>query len=195
MSEQLQPLETDTKPTDAGRRRRLLVGGGLGGAFAVFKSGSALAGGVCNSPSAFGSIAANPGTSHQPHTFVNCQASSKGWYINPGQKTPRTENWGNISTNLTLSDAGFPSVSGVSASLKLQELLCQPYWKPDYNLIVLYLDVVTGRAGDVITVSDVFAMWNILFNNAAGTGKFLGWTPVTVQAFYTSWVGATNVNG
>lgn len=193
MSEQLQKLVGDTKSDDVGRRRRLILGGGLGGAFAAFKSGSALAGGVCNSPSAFGSIAANPASSHKPHTFDGCNASSKGWYVNPGQKTPRTENWNGVSTDLTFGGAQFPPASGVTASLKLYEALCQPYWKSDFNLVVIYLDVKTGRANGVLSVSDVFEMWNILFNSAVGTGKFSGWNASTVQAFYTSWVGSANV--
>lgn len=186
MSEQLQKLVGDTKSVDVGRRRRLILGGGLGGAFAAFKSGSALAGGVCNSPSAFGSIAANPDTSHKPHTFDGCSASSKGVYMNNGNATA---NWGSVSLDTTLEGAGFPATVNLAPTKKLRELLVKPDWKPDYNLVVLYLDVKTGRAAAVISESDVFAMWDILFNGGTSNPKFSGWTADTVRLFYGSWVG------
>lgn len=186
MSEQLQKFVADTtKSAGVGRRRRLLLGG-LGGTFAAFKSGSALAGGVCNSPSAFGSIVANPQNSHKPHTFDGCQASSKGVYMNRGMAT---DNWGSVDKEITLADAGFPATASVLSTKKLRELLVKPAWKPDYNLIVLYLDVKTGRAAGVISESDVFAMWDIIFNSGTSDPKFAGWTTEMVQKFYLSWVG------
>lgn len=100
-----------------------------------------------------------------------------------------TDNWGSVDKDITLADAGFPETARVLSTKKLRELLVKPDWKPDYNLIVLYLDVKTRRAAGVISESDVFAMWDIIFNSGTSDPKFAGWTTEMVQNFYLSWVG------
>jgi hypothetical protein len=182
------------------KRRRVLLGGGVGAILATVKSGSALAGGVCNSPSAFGSIAANPATSHKPHTFTGCDPHSHGWYgnnagtTNSGKLAKRTQRWSPVNWRVaTLADTGLSGSGLWSSDTKLFDIVAAPNslpngWQPDGNLIVLWLDVKTGNAGDALVLSDVMAMWDILFNGGSDNTKFTGWTSQTVRAFYTAWV-------
>ena len=186
--------------SDKLKRRRVLLGGGAGAILATVKSGSALAGGVCNSPSAFGSIAANPAGSHKPHTYTGCEPHSHGWYGNNAGTTNaralerRTQRWSPVNWQVaTLADTGLSGSGLWSSTTKLFDIVADPNslpsgWQPDGNLIVLWLDVKTGKAGDALVLSDVVAMWDVLFNGGSANAKFASWTPQTVRAFYTAWV-------
>ncbi len=186
--------------SDKLKRRRVLLGGGVGAILATVKSGSALAGGVCSSPSAFGSIAANPATSHKSHTYTGCEAHSHGWYGNnagtsdTGKLAKRTQRWSPVNWQVaTLADTGLSGSGLWSSTTKLFDIVAAPNtlpngWQADGNLIVLWLDVKTGHGGDALVLDDVKAMWDILFSGSSSNTKFAGWTSQTVRDFYTAWV-------
>lgn len=175
---------------DIAKRRRVLLGGGVGAILATAKSGSALAGGLCVSPSAFSSITANPQTSNRPQTFGQC--SSRGWYGNNGVNPSTLDSrWlPLIRSSATLASSGFPANGPWPADTKLYDIVKagSSLWNPDGNLIVIYLDVMTGKAGAVLTVGDVMDMWSILFGSGTNNPKFSGWTAETVRSFYDVWV-------
>lgn len=178
------------------RRRRILIGGGVGAILATVKSGSALAGGQCVAPSAFSSISANPATSHRPQSFGQC--SSRGWYGDSGggSGSDLDPRWAPVSrASATLATAGFPT-GGLPSSTLLYDIVKvdKPNFfkingNPDGNLIVVYLDVITQKAQNGMTVQDVFDMWSILFGSGTTNLKLSGWTPQTVRDFYYVWVG------
>lgn len=175
---------------DTAKRRRVLLGGGVGTILATVKSGSALAGGLCVSPSAFSSITANPQTSNRPQTFGQC--SSRGWYGNGGVSPSTLDSrWMPvIRSSATLANSGFPGNGPWQPDTKLYDIVKagSSLWNPDGNLIVIYLDVMTGKAGDVLAVGDVMDMWSILFGSGTANPKFSGWTADTVRSFYNVWV-------
>lgn len=174
------------------KRRRVMIGGGVGAVLATVKSGSALAGGKCVAPSAFSSIDANPATSHRPQTFGQC--SSHGWYGNNGvDPTKMDTRWSPVlRATATLSNAGFPSGGPWAPTTKLEDIIKadSPLWQSDANLIVVYLDIMTGKGGanSLMTVQDVFDMWSILFGSGTTNPKLNGWTSATVRRFYDVWV-------
>ncbi len=191
-------------PLAAAGRRRALIGGGA--VLAAMNSGSALAGGICVSPSSFSSIKANSKTSNKPKTFGAC--SSHGFYGNGGVSSSTMDTrWSPVSrANATLSNAGFPSygkwgpTSPASAFVGLNTKLYaivsapgNPAWYEEGNLVVIYLDVMTGRAGSTTSVDDVKNMWRVLFMSGVGITdpKYNSWTPETVRSFYDVWVGNT----
>lgn len=172
------------------KRRRVLLGGSVGAILASVKSGSALAGGQCVSPSAFSSISANPNTSHRPTSFGQC--SSRGWYGNNGVGDSTLDaRWSPVNrSTATLANTNFPSGGPWPSDTKLYDIIKvrSRLWNPDGNLIVMYLDVKTGKAGDVLTENDVKDMWSILFGVGTANQKFANWTADTVRAFYNVWV-------
>jgi hypothetical protein len=179
---------------DRNRRRGVLLGGGIGAILATVKSGSALAGGICVAPSAFSSIRANSATSNKPKSFGQC--SSHGYYGNSGA-TDLDARWSPINrATATVSSAGFSGPGLWTADTKLFDIVKtghNPLWKPDGNIIVVYLDVMTGRAGGVMTESDVKDLWNILFSTGSVNPKFSGWDAQTVRDFYKVWVGKASL--
>ncbi|MDD2742567.1 MAG: hypothetical protein PHV02_09855 [Rhodocyclaceae bacterium] len=198
-------VEVDSQLTtmsDQLKRRRVLLGGSVGAVLASMKSGSALAGGVCSSPSAFGSIAANPATS-AVHNYTGCTPSSKGVYANQGNSY---ENWGNVNPVLTLRMCEFtiPGNDKWTLDTKVYDILAglkveTPQGKVNLwderggHLLVMYMDVLTDRAGDALNVFDVRAMWQILFTGSttyeAKDTAVVSWTADMVQTFYLKWVG------
>lgn len=179
-----------TNGTDLAKRRRVLVGGGVGAILASVKSGSALAGGHCVSPSAFSSITANPQTSHRPTSFGEC--SSHGYYGNNGNGVDLDSRWSPVSrANATLSNAGFTPGGLWNPNTKLFDIVKTgqgSLWQDDGNLLVIYLDVMTGKAGGVMTEGDVKDLWAILFGSGSTNPKFNGWSAATVRSFYNVWV-------
>ena len=183
---------------DRARRRRLLLGGGAGAILATVKSGSALANGVCVSPSSFHSITATPKSSLPPRTYGTC--SSHGFY---GNSNNGLSKWGPVATNATLAGAGFPTVTahGWTGTTKLYDIVRAPSlpalpWNSDGNLIVIYLDIMTGRAGTptpALSLSDLYDMWRVRFGLGGFNSKFNGWTPTQVANFYDVWVGNTQL--
>jgi len=178
---------------DVAKRRRVLLGGGVGAILATVKSGSALAdGGQCVAPSAFSSITANSQTSNRPRTFGQC--NSRDWYGGNGIGIPTlNDRWSPVSrASATLASSGFPS-GGWDGQTKLYDIVKadSSSWTADGNLIVIYLDVMTGVAGGVLAVGDVMDMWSILFGAGTANPKFSGWTADTVRSFYNVW---TNPN-
>ncbi|HXE38148.1 MAG TPA: hypothetical protein VN639_06700 [Azonexus sp.] len=179
---------------DIAKRRRVLLGGSVGAILATVKSGSALAGGQCVSPSAFSSITANPQTSNRPQTFGQC--SSRGFYGNNGVNPSILDSrWMPvIRSSSTLANSGFPANGPWPASTKLYDIIKaggNSLWNPDGNLVVMYLDVMTGKGGGVMAVGDVMDMWSILFGAGTANPKYSGWTADTVRSFYNVW---TNPN-
>lgn len=176
------------------KRRNVLLGGGVGAILASVKSGSALAGGICVAPSAFSSIKANANTSHQPKSFALC--SSRGWYGNNGVSLSTLDShWNPVDrSSATLEGAGF-SKGHWTSTTKLYDII-KPgsrLWNEDGNLIVIYLDVMTGKAGDVLSESDVKDLWSILFGFGTMNQKFAGWNVQKVRDFYSVWVGKTTL--
>lgn len=117
------------------RRRRILIGGGVGAILATVKSGSALAGGQCVAPSAFSSISANPTTSHRPQSFGQC--SSRGWYGNNGVSNSIMDaRWSPVNrATATLSNQGFPNFGPWPSDTKLKAIIKSgsSLWAPDAN--------------------------------------------------------------
>lgn len=180
------------------KRRRVMIGGGVGAVLATVKSGSALAGGVCVAPSAFSSISANPATSHRPQTFGQC--SSHGWYGNNGVNPLKMDSrWlPVVRATATLSNAGFPNIGPWPNTTKLNDIVKagSSLWQPDANLIIVYLDIKTGVGGanSLMVAQDVFDMWSILFGSGTTNPKLSGWTSATVRDFYLVWVGTVPLN-
>ena len=188
-SEQSPKPQAGNTPAQS-RRRSVLLGGGVGAILATVKSGSALAGGICVAPSAFSSIRANANTSNKPKSFGQC--SSRGWYGNNGVSLSilDTRWYPVVRADATLTSAGF--VGGPwPSSTKLYDIVKagSSLWQPDANLLVIYLDVMTGKAGDVLTEGDVKDMWSILFGTGTINPKFDGWDAQKVRDFYKVWVG------
>lgn len=183
-----------TNGADLAKRRRILVGGSVGAILASAKSGSALAGGQCVSPSAFSSITANPQTSQRPAIFREC--SSHGYYGNSGNGVDLDSRWSPVSrANATLSNAGFTPSGLWHPDTKLFDILKtgqDSLWQDDGNLLVIYLDVMTGKAGDVMTERDVKDLWAILFGSGSSNPKFSGWSAATVRSFYDVWVNPSS---
>lgn len=184
---------------ESAKRRRVLLGGGVGAVLATVKSGSALAGGVCVSPSSFHSISATPKSSLPPRTYGSC--SSHGFYGNSGiDATTMDQRWSPVLRNTaTLAGASFPS-QGVwsSTAVKLKDIVAAPPtigWQEDGNLIVIYLDIMTSRANGALTVSDLMDMWRIRYSlgGVVNTTRFSGWTPADVKNFYDVWVGNSSL--
>lgn len=194
-SEQSSESQVNSAP-DQRKRRNVLLGGGVGAILATVKSGSALAGGICIAPSAFSSIKANSTTSHQPKSFASC--SSKGWYGNNRVSLSTLDTrWSPVDrSGTTLEGAGF-SKGHWTSTTKLYDIIKagSSLWNDDANLIVIYLDVMTGKAGDVLSESDVKELWGILFGTSTGTTslKFEGWNAQKVRDFYSVWVGKTTL--
>jgi len=176
------------------KRRSLLIGGGVGAILGTVKSGSALAGGVCVAPSAFSSIRANSTTNNKPKSFGQC--SSRGYYGNNGGGVDLDARWNPVDrANATLSSEGFSNGSPWPLSTKLFDIIKagSSLWNPDGNLIVVYLDVMTGKDGGILTATDVKDMWSILFGGGTNNPKFLGWDAQKVRDFYSVWVGDTQL--
>jgi len=175
------------------RRRNVLLGGGVGAILATVKSGSALAGGICVAPSAFSSIKANSTTSNKPKSFGAC--SSRVYYGNNGGGVDLDARWSPvIRSTATLRNVGF-SGGPWPLTTKLYDIIKagSSLWLPDGNLIVIYLDVMTGKAGGVLTEGDVKDMWSILFGTGTTNPKFAGWDAQKVRDFYSVWVGDTQL--
>jgi len=69
-----------------------------------------------------------------------------------------------------------------------------PLWRDNGNMIVIYLDVKTGKAGGTTTFEDVMDMWSILYGGVVvQTAKFASWNAATVKDFYKVWVGKTDL--
>lgn len=191
---QQSPESQVSNAPDQRKRRNVLLGGGVGAILATVKSGSALAGGICVAPSAFSSIKANSATSNKPKSFGQC--SSKGWYGNNGVSDATLDaRWSPVArSTATLANTGFTGGPWPS-STKLYDIIKagSSLWKPDGNLIVIYLDVMTGKAGTVLIESDVKDMWSILFGTGTTNPKFAGWDAQKVRDFYSVWVGDTQL--
>ncbi|MCB1890524.1 MAG: hypothetical protein KDH20_23170 [Rhodocyclaceae bacterium] len=184
---------TECRPQDGAQdatRRRLLAGGSAAVVLAV-KSGSALAGGYCVSPSAFSSIQAFTHASQKPITqYPRC--SSRGYYGNSGiADDVRTARWSPIDFNTaTLGSPGHspspfaPIPGGYTASSKLLDVLRSGSASdvaPD--LVTLYLDVVTGKSQGFISVEDVADLWAIAFGGTPLQSQFSTWTPGDVRDY------------
>lgn len=179
------------------QRRRMLLGGG-GAVLASLKTGSALAGGICISPSSFSSITASTKTSNAPRTYGSCK--SHGFYGNNGQTdTTLDGRWSPVvRSTATLSNQGFPSNGRTNWTLntKLDDIIKagSTLWHEDANLIVIYLDFKTGRANGAITLTQVYDLWRALFLNGMGiaaNSPIKNWTPTDVREFYAVWVSGT----
>lgn len=165
-------------------RRRFLGAGSAVTVLASLKSGSALAEGVCISPSAFTSIAANPATSHKPRELKQCHShgywKNHGWPISQDTK---------VSAVFCLSSR--TTAIGITTEAKLIDVLNMsgggdiPFAR---DLIAAYLDSFGNGIG-VFTASDIQQMWSLVF--CGGTYPATGpqWTRATVRAFLNVLIG------
>lgn len=167
-------------------RRRFLGAGGAVTVLASMKSASALAEGVCASPSSFSSIRANPATSRRPVQPLEICHSHGYW---------KTHNWP-ISKETTVSEAGFfPDVISslaITGSTKLVVIINASGGGDDRafaaDLVSAYLDV---RAGAPIPLNDVLAMWSVVFGSGfyAPTGG-VSWTRSDVRNYLNVLIGS-----
>ena len=187
-------LGTNTQPSSS--RRKLLLSGGAGSVLLSVKSGSALAGGVCVSPSAYSSIKISTHASRTPGAFPNC--SSHGIYGAPGlSDTTRAGRWNPVDPlTATLSAPGtmpspFSTIpSPFSGTTKLLEVLqAGGSTANSRDLVTLYLDVRTGRSGAFITLDDVADMWAICFGGTVTQPLYTTWTIADVRGFLDITVG------
>lgn len=177
--------ESEIERQTATQRRRLIGAGGAVTVLASLKSASALAEGVCASPSAFSSIRANPASSHRPSQAVEVCHSHGYW---------KNRDWP-ISRDTTVNGAGFlpdtVSSLGVIGTTKLFDIINASGGGVDRafatDLISAYLD---ARAGAPLPVSDILAMWSVVF----GAGYFAPsggspWTPSDVRNYLDVLIG------
>lgn len=169
------------------RRRKLLLGAGSAvTVIASMKSGSALAEGVCVSPSAFSSISVTHIASHKPSNLPTCH--SHGYWKN------KTGSWP-VSTGTTVSGAGFSPTSSAgifTASTTLLSILnsggggLTPYAR---DLVCAYLDVMAGASGPYVNESDVKAMWALVFGGTAYAPNGISWSVTDVRNWLDVMVG------
>jgi hypothetical protein len=179
-----------------------VLGGAAGSILLSVKSGSALAGGTCVSPSSFSSIRANPATSHRPGTFPYA-CNSHGYWKN---------HIDNVSAlrNATVGSAGFGGTPFEPVVLmkgndkrftiydrtKLKELL----WADGYgegqlaqDLCAAYCDafVNQGNVNFPFRTSDVVAMWNVVFSGGTyyPDNSNTSWNKEDVRIFLDVLVG------
>lgn len=177
--------ESAVVQTSVPTRRRFLGAGGAVTVLASLKSGSALAEGVCASPSSFSSIRANPATSRRPNEpLATCH--SHGYWKNKPWPIPKTT---------TVADVGFfPSTVssiGISGSTKLVDIINvggdggERAFAAD--LVSAYLD---ARSGAPIAVGDVLAMWSVVFGVGSFTpGGSSPWTKSDVRGYLDVLIG------
>lgn len=168
-------------------RRRLLAGGAGVGVLASLKSGSALAEGLCASPSAFTSITLNPATSRRPQQLPTCH--SHGYW--------KKKDWP-ISRETTVNGAGFCIGSrltaiGISANTKLIDILDMKGGGSDRalaaDLISAYLDAAAGFVQGQFTINDIQKMWALVFCGHTYSVNGTAWSEQTVRAFLDVLVG------
>jgi hypothetical protein len=169
------------------RRRKLLLGAGSAvTVVASLKSGSALAEGLCASPSAFSSIKVTSVASHKPQNLPTCH--SHGYWKN------KTGSWP-VSVNTTVSGAGFSPTSYSSlfnSSTKLLDILnlggggYTPYAR---DLVCAYLDVKAGSVGPYVLEDDVKKMWALVFGNVPYAPGGISWQVSDVRAWLDVMVG------
>lgn len=185
MNEEKLLSDAEAQPASK-ERRRVLVGGLAGGVLASLKSGSALATGVCASPSSFTSITLNPATSHRPQQLPTCH--SHGYW----KKKP----WP-ISKETTVSGAGFciggslPSL-GIKGDTKLINILNKGGGGDvalARDLVSAYLDAVGGYSQGQFSVNDIQRMWGLVFCGYPYSVNGTAWTKQTVRAFLDVLVG------
>ncbi|WP_126445839.1 hypothetical protein [Sulfuricystis multivorans] len=184
--EKVRRNETGSLPRLAGRRR-FLATGITGGVLASLKSGSALASGVCASPSSFTSITLNPATSHRPQQLPTCH--SHGYWKNKA--------WP-ISQQTTVGQAGFCIGSrltalGITSDTKLIDILNMQGGGGDRalaaDLISAYLDAAAGYAQGQFTTADIQKMWGLVFCGQPYSVNGTAWSEQTVRAFLDVLVG------
>ncbi len=182
--DQVEPQPPSPVAGSASTRRRLLVGGGAGAVLASLKSGSALAEGVCVSPSAFTSITLNPATSHKPGERLICHSHGY-WKNRSAWPVPRTTKVGSYFC----LGSGTAAI-GINGDTTLIDVLEKqngviPGGDAHYarDLISALLDVSAGHAGTYLTVMQIQKMWALVF--CGGTYSVNGtlWTRETVRAF------------
>jgi len=168
-------------------RRRVLVGGIAGGVLASLKSGSALAEGVCASPSSFTSITLNPATSHRPQQLPVCH--SHGYWKN--------KPWP-ISTDTTVAQAGFCTAGalpeGITGNTKLIDILNMGGGGDvalARDLVAAYLDALASYSQGQFTAIDIQKMWGLVFCGTPYIVNGTSWTKATVRAFLDVLVGNT----
>jgi hypothetical protein len=171
------------------RRRKLLLGAGSGAVtvIASLKSGSALAEGVCASPSAFSSIKVTAVASHKPSNLPTCH--SHGYWKNNTGAWP-------VSVNTTVAGALFNPTSSASfqPTTKLLDVLklggggLNPYAR---DLVSAYLDVKATNVGPYVLEADVKAMWALVFGNVPYAPGGIPWTVANVRAWLDVMVGKT----
>lgn len=168
-------------------RRRFLGAGSAITVLASLKSGSALAEGVCTSPSAFTSIALNPATSQRPP--VNpLVCHSHGYWKN-------ANNWP-ISKETKVKDVFCLSASteliGITRTTTLIQVLnlggggLTPYAR---DLVSAYLDALYYGGSSPFTTLDIKKMWALVFCGGTYSVNGTAWNLSTVRAFLDKLVG------
>lgn len=182
--DQLGPQPQAPVAGSASTRRRLLVGGSAGAVLATLKSGSALAEGICVSPSAFTSITLNPATSQRPGERLICH--SPGYWKNrsawPVAKDTKVSSY--FCLGLGTAAIGINGNTTLIDVLEKQNGVI-PGGDAHYarDLISALLDVLAGHAGAYLTAIQVQKMWALVFCGGTYSVNGTVWTRETVRAF------------
>lgn len=180
------PASEKAEPSmaSARSRRRWISGAGVGAVLLSIKSGSALAQGVCASPSGFKSIEANPRTSHRPQSFDgNCH--SHGWYRGNPKKLG-TYRYAKLEAyNLNPpAGSGLTKDSNFEAVIKLNGDFANAR-----DLITVLVDFLLTHQ-DVVNKTDVQFMWARFYGGYSPLGsKFEGWSNGDIRAYLDVYVG------
>jgi len=177
--------DTNLQSTSILPQRRRWVAG-VGAVLLSVKTGSALAGGVCASPSGFKSIDANPKTSHRPQNFDG-SCHSHGWYNGHPEKMGQYRRPLN-----TLQFHGLlPAPSGMSNTTTLLQVVTSGGSYADArDLVTVFLDFKLGYQ-TILNVTDVKDMWVICYGSGSvlTTSRFYGWNATDVRNYLDVYVG------